>query len=74
LHLKKIGDRFVKTVGPQMIAAISIDELNVAHSLGKVERAYRRETGVQARRVAMQRYADWLTDENANVIGFPVRT
>jgi integrase len=48
-------------------------EAALAHSLGKVERAYRRETGVPARAVAIQRYADWLEGKGANVIAFPAR-
>jgi integrase len=48
-------------------------EATLAHSLGKVERAYRRETGVEARAVAMQRYADWLTGESGKVVAFPTR-
>jgi integrase len=47
-------------------------EAALAHSLGKVERAYRRETGVEARRVAMEKYAGWLTGES-NVVAFPAR-
>jgi integrase len=47
-------------------------EAALAYSLGKVERAYRRETGIEAQAVAMQRYADWLMGEN-NVVPFPLR-
>jgi integrase len=46
-------------------------EAALAHSLGKVQRAYRRETGVPARAVAMQRYADWLQGDASNVVVFP---
>jgi integrase len=35
-------------------------EACLAHSLGKVTKAYRRETGIEARRVALQTYEDWL--------------
>jgi integrase len=35
-------------------------EACLAHSLGKVAKAYRRETGVEARRAALQVYSDWL--------------
>jgi hypothetical protein len=35
-------------------------EAALQHSLGAVEAAYRRETGVAARAAAMQRYGDWL--------------
>jgi integrase len=48
-------------------------EACLAHSLGKVEAAYRRETGVSARAIAMQKYADWLLGESADVITFPAR-
>jgi integrase len=47
-------------------------EAALAHSLGKVERAYRRETAIEARRAAMQKYADWLAGES-NVVAFPAR-
>jgi integrase len=43
-------------------------EAALAHSLGKVQRAYRRETGVPARAVAMQRYADWLEGKTTAVV------
>jgi integrase len=45
-------------------------EAALGHSLGAVEGAYRRETGVEARRPMMAAYANWLTDES-NVIAFP---
>jgi integrase len=45
-------------------------EAALAHSLGKVQRAYRRETGVPARAVAMQRYAEWLQGDASNVVAF----
>jgi integrase len=48
-------------------------ESALGHSLGAVERAYRRETGVEARAVAMQRYADWLMGAGAGVGAFPKR-
>jgi integrase len=48
-------------------------EACLAHSLGAVEGAYRRETGVEGRRPVMQRYADWLAGEGANVVAFPAR-
>jgi integrase len=47
-------------------------EAALAHSLGKVERAYRRETGVEMRRGAMEKYAGWLTGQS-NVVAFPAR-
>jgi integrase len=43
-------------------------EAALAHSLGPVESAYRRETAVPARAVAMQRYADWLEGREAAVV------
>jgi integrase len=49
-------------------------EAALAHSLGRVESAYRRETGVLARSLAMQRYADWLEGEAGDVVvAFPAR-
>jgi integrase len=49
-------------------------EAALGHSLGAVEKAYRRETGVEARRVMMEAYADWLTSKSgANVVAFPAR-
>jgi integrase len=46
-------------------------EACLQHSLGRVTEAYRRETGVEARAVAADRYGAWLTGENAVV--FPLR-
>jgi integrase len=44
-------------------------EAALGHSLGAVEGAYRRETGVEQRRVLMAAYADWLADKGAgNVV------
>jgi integrase len=49
-------------------------EACLAHSLGAVEGAYRRETGVETRRGAMTAYAAWLMDEGkGNVVAFPAR-
>jgi hypothetical protein len=48
-----------------------IAELALGHSLGTVERAYRRETGVETRRLMMESYVDWLTRTgagNGNVV------
>jgi hypothetical protein len=36
-------------------------EAVLAHALGPVEGAYNRQTGVPARRAAMEGYARWLT-------------
>jgi integrase len=47
-------------------------EAALGHSLGKIARAYRRETGIEARRIAMEVYAGYLLGETAgNVITFP---
>jgi integrase len=54
-------------VAPQTLEAA------LAHSLGAVESAYRRETGVAARAIAMQKYADWLTGKEADVLPFKAR-
>ena len=49
-------------------------EAALAHSLGAVEAAYRRETAVETRRGMMAAYADWLTGEGENnVIAFKAR-
>ena len=48
-------------------------EAALAHSLGKVEAAYRRETAVEARRGLMDAYARWLMGEGANVLAFKSR-
>jgi integrase len=48
-------------------------EAALAHSLGAVEKAYRRETGVPARAVVMQKFAGWLLGESADVVAFPGR-
>jgi integrase len=46
-------------------------EAALAHSLGKVEGAYRRETAVETRRGLMTAYANWLTGEGeSNVVTF----
>jgi hypothetical protein len=49
-------------------------EAALAHSLGAVEGAYRRETAVEARRPVMEAYARWLTGEGeSNVVEFKAR-
>jgi integrase len=50
-------------------------EAALGHSLSAVEKAYRRQTAVEARRPVMDRYAAWLTDEKAagKVVTFPAR-
>jgi integrase len=48
-------------------------EAALAHSLGAVEAAYRRETAFSARAVAMQKYADWLEGREAKVVPFKTR-
>jgi hypothetical protein len=48
-------------------------EAALAHSLGAVESAYRRETAIPARTVTMQRYADWLEGKDAKVVPFKTR-
>ena len=48
-------------------------EFVLAHIAKGVEGAYRRETALAKRRVAMERYSSWLAGETAttNVIQFP---
>jgi integrase len=48
-------------------------EFCLAHGLDPVEGAYRRGTSIDKRRTALQRYADWLSGEGANVVAFPAR-
>jgi integrase len=48
-------------------------EAALAHSLGETEGAYRRRTAVEKRRAVMDRYAQWLLGETANVVAFPAR-
>jgi integrase len=46
-------------------------EAALGHSLGAVEKAYRRETGIEERRRLMEAYAGWLTKTGAdNVVAF----
>jgi integrase len=45
-------------------------EAALAHSLGKVTAAYRRETGIEARRPVMEAYSRWLMSEGADVVAF----
>jgi integrase len=49
----------------------NLAEAALAHSLGATEASYRRRTAVEKRRSVMQRYADWLNGETAQVIAFP---
>ena len=48
-------------------------EFVLAHVAKGVEGAYRRETALAKRRVAMERYSSWLAGETAatNVVQFP---
>jgi integrase len=49
-------------------------EAALGHSLGAVEKAYRRETGVETRRVMMDQYSQWLLGEGVgNVVAFKER-
>jgi integrase len=50
-------------------------EMALAHSLGEVKGAYRRETAFETRRLLMQAYEDWLTGkaDGGNIIAFPGR-
>jgi integrase len=48
-------------------------EAALAHSLGKVEAAYRRETGVEKRRGLMDAYAAWLNGQAPGVVPFRER-
>ena len=46
-------------------------EAALSHVLPPVQRAYKRETCVEIRRLLMQRYADWLTGVEAKIVAFP---
>jgi integrase len=48
-------------------------EAALAHSLGAVEGAYRRQSAITARRPVMEAYSRWLTDEAADIIAFKSR-
>jgi integrase len=43
-----------------------VAEVALGHSLGAVEEAYRRDTGVERRREVMEAYAKWLGGPQAN--------
>jgi hypothetical protein len=47
----------------------------LAHSLGEVEGAYRRETALETRNLLTQAYEDWLTGkaDGGNIVAFPGR-
>jgi integrase len=59
---------FADAAADRLGVARETREAALGHSLGAVEGAYRRETGVEARRLAMQAYANWLMDEKVNVV------
>jgi integrase len=46
---------------------------SLAHSLGAVEAAYRRQSAIEARRPVMEEYSKWLMSETADVVAFPKR-
>jgi integrase len=48
-------------------------EAALAHSLGAVEGAYRRQSAIEARRPVMAAYSRWLTGEETNVVEFKAR-
>jgi integrase len=48
-------------------------EAQLAHSLGGVEGAYRRQSAIEARRGPMEAYARWLTCEGASVVPFQAK-
>jgi integrase len=48
-------------------------EAALAHSLGAVEGAYRRQTAIEAHRPVMEAYSRWLADEAGNVVAFKAR-
>jgi integrase len=64
---------FRDACGDKLRVDRDLAEAALAHSLGKVEAAHRRETAVEARRAVMEAYADWLMGEGVNVIAFKSR-
>ena len=49
-------------------------EAALSHALNAVEGAYRRQRAIEARRPAMEAYAQWLVgDASADIIVFPAR-
>ena len=64
---------FRDACGDRLRVDRDLAEAALAHSLGTVEGAYRRETAIEARRPVMEAYAQWLIGEGANVIAFPTR-
>jgi integrase len=64
---------FRDACGDKLRVDRDLAEAALAHSLGKVEAAYRRETAVEARRAVMEAYANWLMGEGVNVIAFKSR-
>ena len=48
-------------------------ESALAHSLGAVEGAYRRQSAIEARRPVMEAHALWLADESSDVVAFKAR-
>jgi integrase len=60
---------FRDTVEDRLHYTREIAEVALGHSLGAVERAYRRETGVEKRAEMMEAYLGWLTRTSAgNVV------
>jgi integrase len=52
----------------------ALAEAALAHTLGRTQAAYKRETGVEARRPVMEKYAGWLIGiAEDNVLAFPKR-
>jgi integrase len=65
---------FRDACGDRLRVDRDLAEAALAHTLGGVEGAYRRETAVEARRPVMAAYAAWLMDEGAdNVVPFTAR-
>jgi integrase len=64
---------FRDACGDRLRVERDLAEAALAHSLGAVEGAYRRETAIEARRPVMEAYARWLLSEDVNVIAFPAK-
>ncbi|HEY1887760.1 MAG TPA: tyrosine-type recombinase/integrase [Roseiarcus sp.] len=64
---------FRDACGDKLRVDFDLAEAALSHTLPTVQRAYRHETAIEARRPVMEAYAQWLIGEGADVIAFPAR-
>jgi integrase len=57
---------FADTAADVLHVPSEVREVCLAHSIGKIAGAYRRETGVEGRAKVMERYATWLMSGEAD--------